>query len=276
MRLKISDMIWLPSHKVHKAVTFYGVILVILMFAASFVMDWRTKIETELEHRLTHQHNSMRELLFYKMRETQLAEQRSGVLCNFTSAAQYNLHVQVSKSEGDQSLCASMLAKDSELDIAPADHRAIRRAFFTSVDDALQRLSFGNHLRITIVLAGGEVIGDSDEIASDMGSHNGSNRPELFAALKQGVSGKHIRKSETTGDHFLYMAEPLLSDHEGNVRVALRASRRMDFIPNIIYALSNPVLYGIAYILLFIFGGFFRRIGGSFREKAEETAGAET
>lgn len=77
--------------------------------------------------------------------------------------------------------------------------------------------------RVTIILASGEVVGDSD-IAPDQlkGLENHLDRPEVQQALKSG-SGEAIRYSATVKTPMLYVAVPLKTagGEEGFVRLSL-------------------------------------------------------
>ena len=77
--------------------------------------------------------------------------------------------------------------------------------------------------RVTIILASGEVVGDS-EIAPDQlkDLENHLNRPEVQQALKSG-SGESIRYSATIKTPMLYVAVPLrtVGGEEGFVRLSL-------------------------------------------------------
>jgi len=73
--------------------------------------------------------------------------------------------------------------------------------------------------RITVVLASGTVVGDSDADPRRMGNH--SDRPEIAEALRGDV-GTAIRYSDTERTRMMYVAVPLRRD--GAVFGAIRAS----------------------------------------------------
>ncbi|MDX2149262.1 MAG: ATP-binding protein [Bryobacteraceae bacterium] len=73
--------------------------------------------------------------------------------------------------------------------------------------------------RITVVARDGGVIADSEADVAKMENH--ADRPEIMAALS-GRGGSSIRRSPTTGGHFLYQAIPI---REGALRLALPLER---------------------------------------------------
>ncbi|GLI40021.1 cell wall metabolism sensor histidine kinase WalK [Geobacter hydrogenophilus] len=77
--------------------------------------------------------------------------------------------------------------------------------------------------RVTIILAGGEVVGDSEIAPGQLKElENHLNRPEVQQALKSG-SGESIRYSATIKTPMLYVAVPLrtAAGEEGVVRLSL-------------------------------------------------------
>jgi len=88
------------------------------------------------------------------------------------------------------------------------------------VDEVCKELGSTSSTRITVVLASGRVIGDSEEEPDKMDYHG--NRPEIIQAFNEG-KGQSLRPSPTLGINMMYIAIRLLQDQEtiGVVRTAL-------------------------------------------------------
>ena len=113
------------------------------------------------------------------------------------------------------------LRKDAALlaDLAPAD--AVRAGDRTAVDGWSDRVGRELEHRVTVIAADGAVLGDS-RIATDRLARieNHAGRPEVRAARQTRV-GRDIRRSETTGEEYLYVARTLRAPPGAVVRVAL-------------------------------------------------------
>jgi len=68
--------------------------------------------------------------------------------------------------------------------------------------------------RLTIIARDGRVLGDSRGNPARMENHRTDDRPEILAALS-GRHGSHLRRSETLGTRFRYVAQPIR--HNGDV-----------------------------------------------------------
>ncbi len=68
--------------------------------------------------------------------------------------------------------------------------------------------------RLTIIARDGRVLGDSRGNPDRMENHRTDDRPEIMAALAD-RPGSHVRRSETLGTRFRYVARPI--HHEGEV-----------------------------------------------------------
>lgn len=87
------------------------------------------------------------------------------------------------------------------------------------VNDLCRELGRSSNMRITVVLQGGEVIGDSEEDPARMDNHAG--RPEIRKALG-GETGLSLRYSATLEENLMYVAVPLDERPElGVVRVSV-------------------------------------------------------
>ncbi|MBI4304348.1 MAG: HAMP domain-containing protein [Chloroflexi bacterium] len=87
--------------------------------------------------------------------------------------------------------------------------------------DALTK-ELGNQIntRVTVIAPDGTVLGDSEESPATMENH--ASRPEIVAALTQGI-GEGVRFSTTLGQRMMYVAVPVFSQGNviGIVRLAL-------------------------------------------------------
>jgi len=88
------------------------------------------------------------------------------------------------------------------------------------IDHLCKELGRRSGSRITVVLADGTVLGDSDEDPGRMDNHG--TRPEILAALS-GRVGRSMRFSHTIGQTMLYVAIPVTRQEQivGVVRVAV-------------------------------------------------------
>jgi len=111
------------------------------------------------------------------------------------------------------------------------------------VDSLCKQLSRLTATRITVVLADGTVIGDSDEDPSQMENH--ANRPEIGEALG-GRFGLATRYSHTLFRNMMYAAIPLAIDSRvvGAVRTALPVTT----VEHAFGSMSTHVLIGILLI----------------------------
>jgi len=89
-------------------------------------------------------------------------------------------------------------------------------------DTACRGLLAGSGLRLTVIAADGRVLGDNQADPRTMANHRTDDRPEIVAALRA-EPGRSIRRSETVGVQFRYLALPLRHDGQvvGVVRVAM-------------------------------------------------------
>ncbi len=92
----------------------------------------------------------------------------------------------------------------------------------TALQDLVHQLTGDTEVRLTLIRADGVVVADSSRSWDQMlRMDNHANRPEIRAALSEG-RGSSIRRSDTTGLHYVYTAQVL--DTEGD-RFVLRLAQ---------------------------------------------------
>jgi two-component system phosphate regulon sensor histidine kinase PhoR len=95
----------------------------------------------------------------------------------------------------------------------------LKASNFQSLDDMAKRLGESSSTRITIILADGRVIADSDENPSIMENHG--DRPEFKDALEKGI-GRSLRFSSTLDKNMMYLALPV--EEQGRIVAVMRTS----------------------------------------------------
>jgi len=101
-------------------------------------------------------------------------------------------------------------------------------------------------VRLTIILPGGKVIGDSAEEPITMDDH--SDRPEFIEAVKGSV-GTSQRFSYTVQENFMYVAVPFLEGDK--VKAVIRTSRSMKEIDDALNDIYSKIIIGGIVIALF-------------------------
>jgi len=137
----------------------------------------------------------------------------AGVLCLLLLAAisvDY-FATEVTKAQYIQNLSQQLTEKARALALVLGDSSAVNER----TARALERAAGG---RITVVLADGKVLADSEANAERMENH--ATRPELARALR-GETWWDIRRSATIGVEFLYVAAPIRG---GALRIAVPLS----------------------------------------------------
>jgi len=117
------------------------------------------------------------------------------------------LYLHVSLSRQLVALAEEGLARDARL----ALHHLLEAARRGPADaDALaHEIGRALGMRVTIIAAGGRLLGDSGLAAQDLErAENHAARPEVVAALRLGM-GKDTRRSATVGHPLLYLALPI-------------------------------------------------------------------
>jgi two-component system, OmpR family, phosphate regulon sensor histidine kinase PhoR len=124
----------------------------------------------------------------------------------------------------DQELTRSLQVQATALREVVADRFDETHA--AELDGLVKRIGQGEHqyLRVTLILADGKVLADSESDPQTMEPHGG--RPEVRAAMSGG-SGEDTRLSHTLGRMMKYVAVPIEANgaatktHRGVVRVAM-------------------------------------------------------
>ncbi|MBN2431228.1 MAG: PAS domain-containing protein [Acidobacteria bacterium] len=112
-------------------------------------------------------------------------------------------------------------------------------------DEFCRSFASGTDVRITLILASGEVIGDSREKAADMEDHY--DRPEVVQSLAEGV-GQAIRFSSTLQQNMMYRAH--LHSAEGKPAWIVRTSVAVDTIQDSLTVLYMRIFWGGLFVLL--------------------------
>jgi len=111
-------------------------------------------------------------------------------------------------------------------------HGAMEPDQAAKVDRICKELGQKTATRLTVILADGTVIGDSDELPANMNNH--ATRPEIALAL-QGQTGSASRFSQTLQQNMLYVAVPVHEHGEivGSVRAAVSMAELEGTLANI-------------------------------------------
>ncbi|MBN1845531.1 MAG: HAMP domain-containing protein [Sedimentisphaerales bacterium] len=122
--------------------------------------------------------------------------------------------------------------------VAPQVLEQIRAGDRDRLDALCKQWGRASHTRITVVLAGGEVIGDSD--ADVRGMENHADRPEIQKALQTG-KGSNVRPSDTLKQAMMYFALALPADDQAAVLV--RTSVRVTDIDEALARINRRILW---------------------------------
>jgi two-component system phosphate regulon sensor histidine kinase PhoR len=125
--------------------------------------------------------------------------------------------------------------------LSPVDAKAI--------DRICKRLGPAVATRITVILASGKVVGDSDQAPETMDNHG--NRIEFRQAMT-GVAGTSSRYSQTLQQQMLYVAVPLVLDHR--VAAVIRTSLPVTGMESAIGSIRNRIALGGVIIALLATG----------------------
>ncbi|HBG26693.1 MAG: hypothetical protein A2Y10_04820 [Planctomycetes bacterium GWF2_41_51] len=109
---------------------------------------------------------------------------------------------------------------------------------FAQADEICKSLGKSTGLRITVILADGQVIGDSDENPALMKDH--SDRPEFKEALISGES-RSTRFSDTLGRSMIYVATAVVRD--GYTSAIIRTSMPITVAKKGLTALHNKIVW---------------------------------
>jgi len=137
--------------------------------------------------------------------------------------------------------------------LVPAVRAALERGAFEELEDMARAGSSIEHLRVTVILADGEVVAESEK-ALPLSNH--ADRPEVVEAARSGL-GVSRRQSTTVGEEFLYVAHRVDgSDGKplGFLRLSLPLRKvretRSEVVRALLYAalLSLPLALGLAWL----------------------------
>lgn len=116
-----------------------------------------------------------------------------------------------------------------------------------SLDQHVLKLANDAGVRLTIILADGQVISDSESNPNQMDNH--ADRPEFAAALL-GETGQNIRFSTTQGEQLLYVARPVFDSAGEYVIGAVRISKDLTEVQNILARIRRIYLAGVLLVSL--------------------------
>jgi two-component system, OmpR family, phosphate regulon sensor histidine kinase PhoR len=143
--------------------------------------------------------------------------------------------------------------------LSPEFAQQIPTENYPEIQDICVRLGRDSGYRLTVVLADGLVVGDSDEDPALMGNH--ADRPEIMAAL-EGHLGSSQRYSSTLGHQRLYVAVP------GDSTFVVRTSLSLDDLGSIMTRLYGEIAL-VSFALLILAGlmGFIlaRKVSNSLK-----------
>lgn len=121
----------------------------------------------------------------------------------------------------------------------------IRRENAVNVDLQCKNLGRISQTRLTVILASGVVIGDTEEDPARMDNH--ASRPEVARALA-GEVGFSMRYSDTLRNTRLYVAVPVLG--ERGVAAVIRASVSLDSVEQAMRRVNMSMLLGAVVVVL--------------------------
>jgi two-component system phosphate regulon sensor histidine kinase PhoR len=144
--------------------------------------------------------------------------------------------------------------KDAALLAALVPLEEVRANDPARVDAWADRVGRELEHRVTVVAADGRVLGDSRVALERLaGVESHADRPEVRAARSAGAggAGRDIRRSETTGEEYLYVARALRDPPGAVVRVALPIAGVRGHVAEALRALWALSLGAFAFAVLF-------------------------
>ncbi len=148
------------------------------------------------------------------------------------------------------------------------------------INQMAQTLGKETGLRVTIMTADGTVVGESDKPPELLVSiENHRYRPEVVGALTKGV-GADQRRSSTTGQALLYVAQPVLGGDDrivGVVRVALSLQTVEAIAQRVfwIVAVAGLMVWCLSVPMLFLLARRWSRPIETMRQMAVRVAGGD-
>ncbi|MBZ0111400.1 MAG: HAMP domain-containing protein [Thermoanaerobaculia bacterium] len=133
---------------------------------------------------------------------------------------------------------------DSTLEmLAPIAQKHVHQTS-QEVHEWLHEIGEGSGLRLSLILADGLVLGDSERSLGELHQmDNHRSRPEVVEAFARG-RGASVRRSDTTGEQYIY-ATRLIVDTEGQVFI-LRAARPLRELDRLKWYLVRLILVMLA------------------------------
>ncbi len=117
---------------------------------------------------------------------------------------------------------------------------------FERIGRISKHLGTQSSMRLTVILPGGKVVGDTFEDPAVMDNH--SDRPEVAKVLG-GDTGYSVRYSHTVGENLLYVAVPLIAG--GNIVGAIRGAVTISAINKALMIIfARIVIFGMVIALL--------------------------
>ncbi|MBP2680203.1 MAG: hypothetical protein H6Q78_66 [Candidatus Krumholzibacteriota bacterium] len=111
---------------------------------------------------------------------------------------------------------------------------------YAGADSICKALGRASRTRLTVVLASGKVVGDSEEDPAGMQNH--SDRAEIAAALG-GKSGRAVRYSTTRREKMMYVALPL--SPEAGVAAVVRAAVPLRSVDKALGGIYRHIVIGV-------------------------------
>lgn len=151
----------------------------------------------------------------------------------------------ISQTEADLAVRARLVRKEVQDYFLTHD--------FKRLHDLCQQAGQEARARITVILADGTVVADSEEDLARMDNHG--DRPELMAALAGGT-GASIRFSRTLSKNMLYVAVPIHAARggpaglDGSIHGALRVSIPLTPMDNLLRDVSMHILLGALVLIV--------------------------
>lgn len=158
----------------------------------------------------------------------------------------------------------------------PRFHDAVIAGDARGIDAQCKALRDVSHARFTVVLASGQVVGDSLEDPASMDNH--AERPEIRQAMS-GTVGTSIRYSRTLRADALYVAVPIVQN--GQTVGVVRVARHLTQLQTTLAAIQGKVLAGaaavaiLAVVLSILIVQRLTRPIAAMREVAERFAAGE-
>jgi two-component system phosphate regulon sensor histidine kinase PhoR len=129
--------------------------------------------------------------------------------------------------------------------VTPGISARIAANEYAAVDSLCKALGRASRTRITVVLASGLVIGDSEEDPLRMENH--ANRPEIVTAL-EGRAGRAVRYSATLKHKMMYVALPLALD--GAAPAIVRAAVPLRSVDRALGGVYRHIVIGVLILAL--------------------------